>query len=62
MRFPVVRDVDGAVARAYGITGLPETFVIDPEGRVTALKRSQLTKEWLAAELDPLLEPARQAG
>lgn len=55
VRFPVVRDVDGAVARAYGITGLPETFVIDPDGNVAALKRSQLTDEWLAAEVDPLL-------
>jgi cytochrome c biogenesis protein CcmG/thiol:disulfide interchange protein DsbE len=62
VRFPVVRDVDGAFARAYGISGLPETFVLDPEGRVVALKRSQLTREWVAAEVDPLLsreEPAR---
>ena len=61
VRFPVVRDVDGTVARAYGITGLPETFVIDPDGNVAALKRSQLTGEWLAAEVDPLLEGADRA-
>ncbi len=61
VRFPVVRDVDGAVARAYGITGLPETFVIDPDGDVAALKRSQLTDEWIAAEVDPLLAGAARA-
>lgn len=55
VRFPVVRDVDGAFARAYGISGLPETFVVDPAGRVVALKRSQLTPEWIEAEVDPLL-------
>ena len=60
VRFPVVRDVDGDFASAYGITGLPETFVIDPQGRVVALKRSQLTREWIAAEVDPLIERAQE--
>lgn len=59
VRFPVVRDVDGDFARAYGITGLPETFVVDPDGRVVTLKRSQLTSEWIESELDPLIEGAR---
>ncbi len=60
-RFPVVRDVDGEIARAYGITGLPETFVVDPDGRVATLKRSQLTDDWIAAEVDPLIEAAERA-
>jgi cytochrome c biogenesis protein CcmG, thiol:disulfide interchange protein DsbE len=59
--FPVVRDVADDLGRAYGITGLPETFVIDPAGRIVALKRSQLTREWVEAELDPLLASARGA-
>ncbi len=29
-----VRDRDGAVSRAYGTTGVPETFFIDREGRI----------------------------
>ena len=60
--FPVVRDVDGDFARAYGVNGLPETFVLDPQGRIVALRRSQLTAEWVSAAIDPLLaarEPAR---
>ncbi|HMJ03942.1 MAG TPA: TlpA disulfide reductase family protein [Conexibacter sp.] len=61
VRFPVVRDVDDSFGRAYGITGLPETFVVDPEGRIVALKRSQLTPEWIAAEIDPLIKRARRA-
>ena len=32
--YPEVRDRDGTVSRAYGITGVPETFFIDREGRV----------------------------
>lgn len=54
-RFPVVRDVDGSFARAYGIAALPETFVVDPDGRIVALKRSQLTPDWVAEAVDPLI-------
>ncbi len=32
--YPNVRDRDGTVSRTYGITGIPETFFIDREGRV----------------------------
>jgi len=32
--YPNVRDRDGTVSRAYGITGIPETFFIDRQGRV----------------------------
>lgn len=60
--FPVLRDVDGAFGRAYGITGLPETFVIDPQGRIVSLQRSQITPEWVNRTIDPLIaerQPAR---
>jgi len=30
--FPVLLDPDGVAARAYGITGVPETYIVDPEG------------------------------
>jgi cytochrome c biogenesis protein CcmG, thiol:disulfide interchange protein DsbE len=43
VRYPVLRDVDGSFARAYGVTGVPETFVLDARGRVVALNRSELT-------------------
>ena len=62
VRYPVVRDVDGAFAKAYGVKGMPETFVLDPRGRIVALQRSQLTPEWIATTVDPLLAPHRQAG
>jgi cytochrome c biogenesis protein CcmG/thiol:disulfide interchange protein DsbE len=32
--YPNVRDIDGAVYRAYGLTGVPETFFITREGRI----------------------------
>ena len=30
--FPILIDPDGEVAKAYGLTGVPETFIVDPEG------------------------------
>ncbi len=32
--FPVLIDPEGTVSQRYGVTGYPETFVIDREGRV----------------------------
>jgi cytochrome c biogenesis protein CcmG/thiol:disulfide interchange protein DsbE len=32
--YPVVRDPNGSVAAAYGITGTPETFFVDRHGRL----------------------------
>ena len=32
LTFPVLLDPDGKVAKSYGITGVPETFIIDPAG------------------------------
>lgn len=36
LTYPLVDDPDGATAVAYGITGVPETFVIDSGGVVVA--------------------------
>jgi cytochrome c biogenesis protein CcmG/thiol:disulfide interchange protein DsbE len=53
--YPVVRDVGGAFARAYGANGIPETFVIDRRGRVAAVRRYQLAGSWLQTTLNKVL-------
>ena len=53
--YPVVRDVDGSFASAYGVKGMPETFVIDRRGRIVALRRGALDARWIAEHVDPLL-------
>jgi cytochrome c biogenesis protein CcmG/thiol:disulfide interchange protein DsbE len=53
--YPVVRDVGGAFARAYGADGIPETFVIDRNGRVAAVRRYQLAGSWLQTTLTKVL-------
>lgn len=32
LTYPVLRDADGSIARAYGLTGVPETWLIDANG------------------------------
>jgi cytochrome c biogenesis protein CcmG, thiol:disulfide interchange protein DsbE len=53
--YPVLRDVDGNFTHAYGGTGVPETYVIDRQGRVTAIRRSVIDSSWLNSTLAPLL-------
>jgi peroxiredoxin len=48
--FPVLIDSTGEVGRRYGITGYPETFIIDREGRQVA--RFIGPKDWK----DPAIE------
>lgn len=53
--YPVLRDVTGNFVRAFGTTGVPETFVIDRDGRIAAVRRYQVTSQWLQSSLVPLL-------
>lgn len=53
--YPVLRDVDGNFARSFGVSELPETFVINRQGRVQALQRFPLDGSWLKSVLPPIL-------
>lgn len=51
LRYPSVRDIDVRLADEYGTRRLPETFVIDRQGRIVAMRRSQIDQGWLDAAL-----------
>lgn len=53
--YPVLRDVSGNFVRSFGTTGVPETFVIDRQGRIQALQRFPVTHEWLSQTLPHIL-------
>jgi cytochrome c biogenesis protein CcmG/thiol:disulfide interchange protein DsbE len=53
--FPSLRDVDGKLGKDYGRTGVPETFVIDREGRVVAVSRGQIDDDFFARHLPKVL-------
>ncbi|MDQ6607857.1 MAG: TlpA family protein disulfide reductase [Actinomycetota bacterium] len=57
--YPVIRDVSGSFVSSFGTTGVPETFVINRQGRIVALRRFQLDSRWLAQTLPKILaEPS----
>jgi cytochrome c biogenesis protein CcmG/thiol:disulfide interchange protein DsbE len=55
--WPKLRDANGAVAVAFGVARVPETWVIDPNGVV----RLRITGELSAGLLDGQLESLRMA-
>ncbi len=56
LSYPLGLDVDGAgIAGDYGLTGVPETFVLDGDGRVAAVYVGAADEAALRAELDALL-------
>jgi cytochrome c biogenesis protein CcmG, thiol:disulfide interchange protein DsbE len=60
LSYPQLRDGDGDAAHAYGTTGVPENFLVDPKGKVRLLLRGPVTGEYLRESIAPLL-PASQS-
>jgi peroxiredoxin len=55
MRFPILFDRSGEVARTYRVNQLPVTLIIDRDGVVRAAKYGPVTPEFLQTELDKVL-------
>jgi cytochrome c biogenesis protein CcmG/thiol:disulfide interchange protein DsbE len=57
--YPVIRDVSGNFVKSFGTDGVPETFVINRQGRIVALRRYQLAGNWLQQTVSRILtQPA----
>ncbi len=56
--WPIVRDDDGAIAVAFGVAKVPETWIVSPSGLVVA----RFTGEVTAAGLSTTLQQLREAG
>ena len=54
LTLPLVRDPAGAIARSYGVVGLPTTFLIGRDGRAVA--RAIGPRKWASAEARALIE------
>jgi cytochrome c biogenesis protein CcmG/thiol:disulfide interchange protein DsbE len=55
LAFPSLRDVDGELGEDFGRTGVPETFVIDREGRIAAISRGQVSADFFDRTLPQVL-------
>jgi cytochrome c biogenesis protein CcmG/thiol:disulfide interchange protein DsbE len=47
LTYPSLRDVGGQLAKDYGTRALPETFVVNPQGKIVALSRGTVTQQFL---------------
>ena len=55
-------DLDGKVSIDWGVYGVPETFIIDREGRVAFKHVGPLTPEVIAKKVRPLITKLQNAG
>jgi cytochrome c biogenesis protein CcmG, thiol:disulfide interchange protein DsbE len=53
--WPLVTDPGSRTAIAYGVFGVPETFVIAPDGTITAKKVGAVTYAWLTRQIEAAL-------
>lgn len=53
---PMVRDPGGDQRKAWGLTGIPETFVVDRSGKIAAVRRGQVDEKSLNELALPVLK------
>lgn len=58
LTYPNLIDADGATASKFGLNGLPTTFILDPQGRITDVLRGPQTADSLLRALH-LSSPTR---
>jgi cytochrome c biogenesis protein CcmG, thiol:disulfide interchange protein DsbE len=58
LSYPMLRDKDGDALESFGVVAYPETFVIDREGRIAAVRRGPVDNAFMRTEVAPLLEKA----
>jgi cytochrome c biogenesis protein CcmG, thiol:disulfide interchange protein DsbE len=55
LTYPMLRDRDGDTQRRFGVTGYPETLIVDRDGRIAALQRGPVDEAFLRRAVLPLL-------
>jgi len=61
LSYPQLRDGDGSRANDFGTTGVPESFLVDPRGRLVLIRRGPVDRAYLDRYVAPLIE-GRNAG
>jgi cytochrome c biogenesis protein CcmG/thiol:disulfide interchange protein DsbE len=57
LTYPQLRDGDGRERRdAFGMTGFPESFLVDPEGKIALIRRGPVTTDYLRRYVEPMIE------
>lgn len=57
LTYPQLRDGDGSERRdAYGMTGFPESFLVDPSGKLALIRRGAVDESYLTDQVAPLIQ------
>src|SRR4051794_4302550 len=62
LTFPSLRDGSGDFAEKWGLTGYPESFLLDQDGRVAAARRGPIDQRWVDQNVTPLLRGETHGG
>ena len=56
LTYPQLHDPEGERPDELGMTGFPESFLVDPEGDVALVRPGPVTEAYLEEEVEPLIE------
>jgi cytochrome c biogenesis protein CcmG, thiol:disulfide interchange protein DsbE len=59
LTYPQLRDAKDSLRSEYGASGVPETVVIDPRGRIAAIRRGPVDEAFMRQKVMPLVEDGR---
>jgi cytochrome c biogenesis protein CcmG, thiol:disulfide interchange protein DsbE len=59
VEYPQLRSVGDERSAAFGSTGVPENFLVDPQGRLALIWRGPVDEEFLEREVVPVVEGRR---
>ena len=54
--YPQLRSVGDERSAAFGSTGVPENFLVDPQGRLALIRRGPVDDQILDQQVVPLIE------
>lgn len=57
--YPQLRSVGDERIQAFGSTGVPENFLVDPRGKVALVRIGQVDDRFLHDQVEPLIEGSR---
>jgi cytochrome c biogenesis protein CcmG, thiol:disulfide interchange protein DsbE len=56
LTYPLLRQGDGdPIKQSYGMTGLPENFLVDPSGSIRLIQRGPIDEAFLGDQVQPLV-------
>jgi cytochrome c biogenesis protein CcmG/thiol:disulfide interchange protein DsbE len=59
VRYPQLRSVGDERSDAFGSTGVPENFLVDPRGRLALIWRAPVDEDFLQSEVVPIVKGRR---